>query len=109
MSDALLNSIDSLGFSKKYPKYYFSSVIVNGNINYKILNLNSKFSIPVNKLNIWIPIKVSDTVKYNFIQCSSSNDELFISGNYYFLRKYYFSFIECLDNHNIYYMIVKKI
>lgn len=95
--------VDSLGFSKKYPKYYFDNKATNKKID-------ETFTMPKDKLNIWIPMKANDTEKYNFIYYSSLKNgyELFISGNYHFLNKYCFSFIECFDNNDIYYVCVTE-
>jgi hypothetical protein len=106
--------VDSLGFSEKYPTYYFKMVVNNGTKYIKASKINDDFTLPKQLLNKLIPIKISDTEKYDFIpyQCALVEKlglVTFTSKNYLFLNKYCFGFVECFENDNIYYVYIKKI
>ena len=109
-NNALIEDIDALGFSKKYPKYYFDDKVINEKITYKTIKINDDFIIPENKLDVWKKIKVRHTKKYNFIQCGLDNNgyDMFVSGKYHFLNNYCFSFIECFESEDIYYVSITK-
>ena len=102
------SDVDSIGFSEQYPEYYFDAINLENNKYYCALKTNHNFTLPKNKLNIWIPIKINDTTKYNFIKYSSNSSNCFVSNKYPFLNKYYFYFIECFDNDDIYYVLLQK-
>lgn len=104
------SDVDSIGFSKQYPKYYFDKVIIDNQTKYCAIKISDKFTLPKSKIGIWFTIKVKDTEKYDFRPISENADFIsFKSKNFEFLDKYCFSFVEHMEDDTIYFMYISNI